>query len=253
MATEYTPRDQKKARVNLHGLVGIVLIILMFGIAYYWNWNIDWVYFVAAIVLYAGAIIFLTIAQSNLKSVYYFDVLRLLLGCHCVLVFLALGLWLHFPDGRVSAAFFIASTAVGLAIPFSLLSIRTEYSVVERHARTSGKFNPYGILGVVAIILMFGFAFRWRWNINWVYFVAAAILYSIAVIRLSLLCEDRRFGYGNFHPPLTAFRLLLGCHLALIFLAVGLFLHFPGAGINLAFFLAATAAGVAFPFLLIRG
>ena len=252
-------------KFNRHGVVGLLLIILMFGIAYAWNWSINWVYFVAAIVLYAGAIIFLTIRQTNLEGrdyidlhhldgVYYIDTLRLLFSCHCALIFLALGLWLHFSDGRVNAAFFLASTAVGLAIPFSLFTIKTKNAVEEGHAinRTSGKFNPYGILGGVAIILMFGFAFRWQWNINWVYFLGATILYSIAVIILALNYEDRSFGYGDFQPSLTIFRLLLGCHLALLFLAVGLFLHFKDNGANFAFFLAGTAAGVALPFLLIR-
>ncbi len=60
-------------RLNLHGLIGIALIILMFGIAYTWNWSINWVYFVAAIMLYSVAIIFLTTRQANLEGRDYID------------------------------------------------------------------------------------------------------------------------------------------------------------------------------------
>jgi hypothetical protein len=166
---------------------------------------------------------------------------------HQVITFTALGLWIHFSDIRANAAFFLASIAVGVAIPFSLFTIEIGELVGVRGeritaiARASWKFNPYGILGGVAIILMFGFAFRWQWNINWWYFLAATILYSLAVINLA-----------HRGRSLTIFRLLLGCHLALLILAVGLLLHFQDNRINLAFFLAGTAAGVAFPFLLIR-
>lgn len=123
-------------KLNFHGLIGIFLVILMFIIAYFHNWNIDWLYFVAALVPYSIAIIYLTTGDDH-------DY-RFLFGFHCALAFLALGLWLNFGNIAVDAAFYLAGWAAGLVIPFALVSYGS-----------SAGFIPYGLLGVLAIIGMF--------------------------------------------------------------------------------------------------
>ncbi len=51
---------QQNLKLNPHGVVGILLVVLVFGVAYFLNWNINWIYFVVGVVLYAVAIIYLT-------------------------------------------------------------------------------------------------------------------------------------------------------------------------------------------------
>jgi hypothetical protein len=74
------------------------------------------------------------------------------------------------------------------------------------------EFNPHGVVGIVFIALLFGIAFFLQWHVNWWYFSIAALLYSIAIMSMTNTEVD--------------FRWLLGCHLMLLFWAVGLLLHF---------------------------
>src|SRR6266487_5866173 len=108
------------------------------------------------------------------------------------------------------------------------------------------KLNPHGVVGLLFIIVMFGVAFALSWNINWWYFVITLVLYSVAVLFLTGWEEAIRkttqtTGYGSsaYQPSSKRdekglilaqcyiFRWLLGCHLALMFLAVGLLIRFP--------------------------
>jgi hypothetical protein len=50
----------------------------------------------------------------------------------------------------------------------------------------------------------------------------------------------------------VAFRFLLGCHLAFLFLAGGLWLNFPNFFVQVGIFLVSVAAGLVIPFLLLR-
>jgi len=234
---------QQNLKLNLHGVVGILFVLLMFGIAFVLHWNIDWWYFVIALVLYSGAIILLTRAeeaettQTTLSLIF-----RYLLGCHLALLFLAVGLLLHFQSyiipsiaggGQLPfrAVFFLASVAGGLAIPFLLLKISQNKNTID----------PHGVVGALLIILMFGIAFFYGWNINWWYFIGAIALYAGAIIFLKFL-TDFPPEYG---PPKTFFRARLGWRLAFIFLLVGFGLHFKDGGVNLGFFIASIAGGLA--------
>ncbi len=109
--------------------------------------------------------------------------------------------------------------------------------------------NPHGIIGMALIILMFGIAFLYDWNINWWYFILAIALYSGAIIFMTLGEDFSEQGSG---PAPVLFRPRLGCHLAFIFLAVGLGLHFQNGGINFGFFIAGIAGGLVIPYLLFR-
>jgi hypothetical protein len=235
-------------RLNTHGLLGIILIALMFGIAYLLHWNINWVYFAVAIVLYTVLVIPLTIGLGDVEgetSGRSAWLVRLLFSCHFALIFLAIGLWSHFSDNRLNSLFFVTGASAGFSIPFSLVNVNFW---TRRHSGTvSVKFSFGGVLGVIAIILMFGIAFYYRWDINLAYFVAAIILYALVVIIITLKSEDY---YAKEHS--NSFKLLLGCHLALFILAIGLYFHFQGYT-NLFFFIGGTTAGLAIPFLLIRG
>ncbi len=248
---------RQNLRLNLHGVIGILFVILMFGVAYYLSWNISWWYFVTAIVLYSGAIIFLTYVEQNIRGTASSTeeeavLFRLILGCHLALLFLAAGLLLQFhsyaiPEslggGALPAEFFrgcyfIAAVVGGLAIPFMVLRI----------SQGENSINIHGVVGILLVILMFGIAFYYGWNISWWYFIAAIAIYTGAIVFLNFF-ED--FLVVGKAPEL--FRLRLGCHLAFIFLLVGFAFHFQNEGVNFGFFIASIAGGLVIPYLLFRG
>ncbi len=72
-------------RLNIHGLIGSILLILMFVIAYTQKWNIDWIYFIFAIVYYAGGVIFLStfgLSSSRMENTF----LPFLYGLHVAMI-----------------------------------------------------------------------------------------------------------------------------------------------------------------------
>jgi hypothetical protein len=237
---------QQNLKLNLHGVVGILFVLLMFGIAFVLHWNINWWYFVIALVLYSGAIILLTRAEEKGATTETGQLLifRCLLGCHFALLFLAVGLLIHFPnytlfgyhgsDNDIKPSYFVASVVGGLAIPFLLLRI----------SQNKIALNTHGVIGMLLIILMFGIAFFYSWNITWWYFIGAIALYTGTSVVLNLRSE--------VEPPGTFFRARLGWHLAFIFLLVGFGFHFQDGGINLGFFIASIAGGLVIPYLLFR-
>ena len=77
--------------------------------------------------------------------------------------------------------------------------------------------NGHGIFGLIAIALMVGVAFILHWNIIWWYFVLAILAYSPAIISLTYFEESTSDDWERFQ----AFRWLLGCHIAFLFLAGG--------------------------------
>lgn len=144
-----------RIRLNVHGLLGIVAIMLMIVIAFALDWRIPWLYFGAAVLFYCGAVIALSVWQEeergkqatlqsellgphfrermviieeiNESKVVMFTLLRLFLGCHLAFAFQALGLMIEFSDAIVvRLGYFLASLAIGLAIPFLLLARREE-------------------------------------------------------------------------------------------------------------------------------
>ena len=138
-------------RLNVHGGLGIAAIALMVGIVFAKDWQIPWLYFGAAVLFYSGSVIALSVWQeeekgkqvtlnSELKGphtrdriiileeiteskVIMFTLFRVLLGCHLAFAFQALGLLIGFGDAIVvRLGYFLASLAIGLAIPFLLLT-----------------------------------------------------------------------------------------------------------------------------------
>ena len=93
----------------------------MFGIAFFYGWNINWWYFIGAIALYAGASTVLNLSTDlqpeNGPPETFF---RARLGWHLAFLFLLAGFGLHFEDEGVNVGFFIASIAGGLVIPYLL-------------------------------------------------------------------------------------------------------------------------------------
>jgi hypothetical protein len=108
--------------------------------------------------------------------------------------------------------------------------------------------NGHGIFGLIAIALMVAVAFILHWNIIWWYFVLAILAYSTAIISLTYFEESTSDDWERFQ----AFRWLLGCHIAFLFLAGGFWLNFGNFFVQVGIFLAAVAAGLAIPFLLLR-
>jgi hypothetical protein len=257
---------QQNLRLNPHGLAGILFVILMFGIAFSLGWNINWWYFVLAIMLYSGAVLLLTGAEesaikgiatnpSNTDKTLLLMIARVLFGCHAALLFLAVGLLIRFQSndlianspvrssyfivGITRSGYFIASIIGGLALPFLLL----------KKFQDKNRISLYGIIATILIILLFLIALLYNWNISWWYFMLAITLFTGATIFLNLR-ED--FPPTNGPAP-KLFRPRLGWNLAFIFLMVGFGLHFHDEGANFGFFIASIAGGLVIPYLLFRG
>jgi len=86
----------------------------------------------------------------------------------------------------------------------------------ERDMQHRLKFNPHGVVGVVFLVLMFGIAFFLNWNVNWRYFSIAVVLYSVAIISMTLV-EERTRSRGYVSVEFVGFvgsipKWLLGCH-----------------------------------------
>jgi hypothetical protein len=108
-----------KIRINPHGLVALLLILLMLGIAFFYNWSLDWLSWLdlrGAIALYGAAclpyVVFKDLPGRGRRSS---------LGKHLAFFFLRVGFGLHFKNGIAIIGFFIASIAAGLVIPYLLL------------------------------------------------------------------------------------------------------------------------------------
>ena len=147
-------------KINLQGLLGLIAIAFMIGVVFYKEWRIPWLYFGAAVLFYSGAVIALSVWQEeekgklstlryematprerdthqrdtlmiveemNESQVVLFTLFRALLGCHLAFVFQALGIVFDIGDSIViRIGYFLASLAIGLAIPFLALTRRDE-------------------------------------------------------------------------------------------------------------------------------
>ncbi len=254
---------------NWNGQVGLPFLILLIGFAFFRNWNISWWYFITTIVLYFGAIIFLSKWQEKYSrvisglsvSTYHLEWMKpawliflYLLGCHVALLFLAIGLLLSFPNSThlfgipisgeiMRFLYFAVSIVGGLAIPFVLLRI-----LEDRKGDHKIVINLSGLVALILIALMFGIAFFYRWSFDWIYwlyFVAAVGLYVGACIRLNP-------GPYTDRTRLEFVRNQFGWHLAFVFLIVGFALHFNNGISIVGFFIASIAVGLVIPYLLFR-
>ena len=111
---------QSSFKFNGHGVVGVVAIGVMLGVAFLQNWNIDWLYFVIAVVAYSATILNFTSVEYLRRSV---DI-RWMYGAHIAFLLLAGGLWINIRGFFIQVGIFIAAVAVGLAIPFLLVRKR---------------------------------------------------------------------------------------------------------------------------------
>jgi hypothetical protein len=69
----------------------------------------------------------MVIDEIHESEVIVFTLLRVLLGCHLAFAFQALGILIEFGDAIVvRLGYFLASLAIGLAIPFLLLTRKEE-------------------------------------------------------------------------------------------------------------------------------
>lgn len=149
------PQHHMKIKLNIQGVLGILAITLMIGVAFALQWKIPWLYFGAAVLSYCGAIIALSVWQEEEKAkqqtlvaelnghhtrdrlvileeigeskVVVFTLFRMMLGCHLAFAFQALGMLIEMSDSIVvRVGYFLASLAIGLVIPFLVVSRRDE-------------------------------------------------------------------------------------------------------------------------------
>jgi hypothetical protein len=130
------------------------------------------------------------------------------------------------------------------------------------------KINPHGMFGLIAVGVMIFIAFHRNWQIPWSFFVFAVLLYSIAVIALSIaieistrnalrrrdkaITEGRDFRDSEEDYRFELFRFLMGSHAAFLFLALSLSLDFETFGVSIGLFFASIGGGLAIPFLLFK-
>lgn len=225
-------------RINPHGIVAVLLVILMFGIAFFLDWNINWVYFSVSVALYSVAVISLTlIEEASSPSPLIF---RLFIGCHLAVLFFAVGLFFSDPNEW----YFVGSGFVfGLAISFLLLRTSEDRNVLHLH----------GLIALLLITLMVGVAFLYvRTRVSEVYavvYLACVEIATLAYIVATIVLKSS-FSYGKASSRVL--KLQLGCHLAFIFLIVGFVLPLKNVGSVIAYFILGVAVGLAIPYVLIR-
>lgn len=255
---------QQRLKFNPHGVVGVVFLVLMFGIAFFLNWNVNWWYFSIAVVLYSVAIISLTLAEERTRARGYVSrefvgfvgsIHKWLLGCHLALLFLAVGLF--FPQPWL---FFIPSIYGGLAIPFLLLKTRTE-EVIGQTTQTAGygtptspycgygtPTNPYtdvaqrytvsrtsihlhGLIALLLIILMIGAGFLYYLGKNFGKIYAGVYLGCVSLAIMAYIVANILLNQSSpqgLKPQ--ELKLQLGCHVAFILLIVGFVLPLKDVG-----------------------
>ncbi len=146
-----------QVKLNVQGLLGIAALAFMLGVVFAKQWNIPWLYFGASVLFYCGAVIALSVWQEeekgkqetlrhelagphqretllvveeiNESKVVMFTLFRALLGCHLAFALQTLGILVDIGEGEsvvVRIGYFLASLAIGLTVPFLLLSRREE-------------------------------------------------------------------------------------------------------------------------------
>ena len=170
-------------KLNLHGVVGTIAILILIGIAYVKNSFNVWSIVAGAIAIYAIEIITFTNNTRKLEKgrptsfsthpVTYDinDNLLYIWGYHCAIIILAFSL---LPNNRfIQLTFALLCLPIGLAIPNLILFFNNKW-ILNRH----------GILGIFAMSLIVIMAF-WRsypsLAPSWIFFVASLLLYSIAI------------------------------------------------------------------------
>lgn len=245
-------------RLNTHGIVGILGIILMFGIAYALNWNISWWYFIPALVLYSLAILGLTRVKDQSET------FRWLLGCHLSLILLAIGLLINFNYLIQMFIHFLSGsneTDIAMIVPFFRLpyfvqaiafGFMTAFLLFHKDSYDL-KLSSHGIFALIFVVLMFAIAFFQRWAINLFYFLAAIDLYMGRIVYLNAIQESsNRYTARGSIIKSDPLKRLLGCHFAFILLLIGFVLHFSSLEISYGFFIGSIAAGLVMPYLLFR-
>ncbi len=157
-----------RVKLNVQGFLGIAAIAVMAGVVFVRQWQIPWLYFGASVLFYSGAVIALSVWQEEERGkqetlrrelagphqrealviveeisesrVVMFTLFRALLGCHLAFALQALGILADMGDGEsvvVRIGIFLAALAIGLAVPFLLLSRREDRAGARESARAA--------------------------------------------------------------------------------------------------------------------
>jgi len=230
-------------KLNVHGIVGIFAILLMTTVAAVKHWDINWVYYGVAVVLYSVVILFFSL--SNLDRNPLFGVV--LIGCHFAFILLGLGLLLDLKNPLETLAIFIICTLTGLIFIF-LCFVDGDLS-----RPTIGR---YGTPGIVALLILFAIRGLAK-DASLLYFFAAIVIYSVPIVlSMMVMANDSRFRDASSVQPdsdISVFdRLVWGWHLSLALLAGGMLISGQDGSTYLIIFISSIATGLAIPFLLLR-
>lgn len=118
-------------RINIHGLVSIIAIIIMIVVAILEGAAAPILYVVLAVVLYAGTVFLITNRQEAQAEERRYIVserqqllqLRVLFGSHIAFVFLIIGLlFFQSRDFVTQAAYFVVAIVFAMIIPFIVIT-----------------------------------------------------------------------------------------------------------------------------------
>lgn len=110
------------ARLNTHGILGIVFVLAAVGVASSKGWDIPWFYFIVAVAVYAASILGLTyFLEEGLSKLGRFELLRLMYGAHLSFMFLVGGLVIEPANFWIGVGMFVAAIAAGMVIPYLLV------------------------------------------------------------------------------------------------------------------------------------
>jgi hypothetical protein len=124
LAQPQTPRPG--IRISLHGLVGTVLVVGAVSIAVLRRWEVPWLYFVLAMLLYFAAVLVISqplgpLGSGSGSSTPRLMHLQAMYAAHLSFLFLILGLLIPFDGFWVGCGIFVVSIAAGCAIPLILI------------------------------------------------------------------------------------------------------------------------------------
>ncbi len=247
---------QQRFTLSPHGVIAFVLIVLMFVSEYTRQANTSWVKIGIDVLVYAVAILVLSLSQESfrkninnmhrrrasssvitLHSKEEVNSFLLLLGCHITFFFLIIGIWFVFGENNLLT---LHANAIlgGLIIPYLLL---------QRGIQTKIEINMHGVVAFVLICIMLIVGLLLSWAVVRWYFIAAIAGYAYFIALVTYLLAD-----SNRRSNIQVLRLLLGFHLAFVLLMAGVVLRFKNESIYGPYFLASVAGGIVVPFLLLR-
>lgn len=147
-------QNQRQLRLtaNLDGIISLVVILLIIGVAFLRDWNISWWYFISILLSYILFLLFFSRVKHALHSdrllagdyryktviIYFFkirqsNIPQILIAAHFALLLLVVGLWLNPANFFTQVGIFAGAVLIGGGLPFLVLRFNDPESPQARN------------------------------------------------------------------------------------------------------------------------